>query len=438
MYGISNFPSSVGSLDSNSGVLTLNPGQNKGNTYNYSIQVSINENGIVQKLETITGYLYLGYREPEIGDYAFGDGTFSNYPSDDKDLIGLVFQKEVITTGEEWKLGILSVDSISEVAGPDYYYWVNTGNNSGFSEYGLEQQNIYNYMKSSSGLNIAIMTNEPTAAGYLGFNPTDYIPTTKTVDYNYLTTRPKSLVSSGFDATQRLVEVGKNRLKTISANNTSFKSYLLTNGYLSNQGEFVNWPVYEKEPNTSEKDFSDLCDVLNTSIKNQGFNSAPYYKVIHPLAFKASLYEPKCLKDVKNQQGLNYYRKGNWYIPSVEELELLIWYRIRSTTAAVNAATSKSNWDANTYNSGSEIFSKTSESFTNFLNNSQMIASDVSSANDNYIYGEMMRDNLTTYGWFYEYHSDSYGWSYYQHQGCRRDQLYTITPCCTITVKKHS
>ena len=74
-------------------------------------------------MKEITGQIYLGYIEPSVGDFAYSDGTFSSLYDSDKTLVGLVFQKEVITAGQKWKLGILSNKSINDYAGPDYYHW---------------------------------------------------------------------------------------------------------------------------------------------------------------------------------------------------------------------------------------------------------------------------------------------------------------------------
>jgi hypothetical protein len=95
---------------------------NTESSYNYSITVT-RKNGT--SLTPIKGTIFLGYKEPEIGDYAYADGTFSSSFTEDKPLVGLVYQKQVITNGSEWKLGILSCDTVSGYSGPDYYYYNN-------------------------------------------------------------------------------------------------------------------------------------------------------------------------------------------------------------------------------------------------------------------------------------------------------------------------
>ena len=169
---------------------------------------------------------------------------------------------------------------------------------------------------------------------------------------------------------------------------------------------------------------------------NLGFSTASnYYKVLHPLAIKACLFEPNNLSGT----GINLYKKGNWYIPSTDELELLIWYRIRSTATPTTSDT-EAYWNSNKYSEGNSIFSDKSNYFTSFLE-STMLASDVSTSNKNFVYGKLNYysgpDSVTRYGWFYNYVADQY-WSGDYHKDCCRDVKYSIAPCCTITVSKSS
>jgi hypothetical protein len=66
-----------------------------------------------------------------------------------------------------------------------------------------------------------------------------------------------------------------------------------------------------------------------------------YYKVLHPLALKVSVFSPSNLTG----KGIEYYGKGNWYIPSTDELELLVWFRIRST-ATDRTTETEAYWDS--------------------------------------------------------------------------------------------
>jgi hypothetical protein len=142
---------------------------------------------------------------------------------------------------------------------------------------------------------------------------------------------------------------------------------------------------------------------FDESVRNDlRFNtSSNYYKVLHPLAIKAYLFEPNGLIE----KGVDLYKKGTWYIPSTDELELLIWYRIQSTTVSETSG-SDSYWNSNDYSNGASIFSDKSNYFASFLE-STMLASDVSTSNKNFVYGKLNYwsggSEITKYGWFYNY-----------------------------------
>lgn len=418
-YQINNLPASC-SFNNITGELTV-----QGNTdikYNYKIIVTLTDG---TPLNAIEGQIYLGYIEPAIGDFAYSDGTFSSLYDSDKTLVGMVFQKEVLTEGSKWKLGILSNKSINDYAGPDYYYWdVSVDDFSNYDSNG-DQENIYTFMTNSSGLNISM--NGPNATDYLGVTTAYQTESDATVvRYDYLTQAPSALVTSGKTDTDALVNVGLNRIKTVAEKSIIFSNYLKEQGFMNAQGEFTGtW-----NSDTLEEVYSKFDEGVRNDL---GFaTSSNYYKVIHPLAFKTSAFEPENL----SKSGVTYYSKGNWYIPSKEELELLIWYRIKSTATSTTSST-ESYWDSDDYSKGNSIFSDKSSYFTSFLNG-KMIASNVSTSNKNFAYGELTYYSgsyLTRYGWFYNYISDSY-WSDQYHTDCRRDIKYSITPCCNITVTK--
>lgn len=418
-YQINNLPASC-SFNNITGELTV-----QGNTdtkYNYKIIVTLTDG---TPLNAIEGQIYLGYIEPAIGDFAYSDGTFSSLYDSDKTLVGMVFQKEVLTEGSKWKLGILSNKSINDYAGPDYYYWdVSVDDFSNYDSNG-DQENIYTFMTNSSGLNISM--DGPNATDYLGVTTAYQTESDATVvRYDYLTSAPSALVTSGKTDTDALVNVGLNRIKTVAEKSIIFSNYLKEQGFMNAQGEFTGtW-----NSDTLEEVYSKFDEGVRNDL---GFvTSSNYYKVIHPLAFKTAAFEPENL----SKSGVTYYSKGNWYIPSKEELELLIWYRIKSTATSTTSST-ESYWDSDDYSKGNSIFSDKSSYFTSFLNG-KMIASNVSTSNKNFVYGELTYYSgsyLTRYGWFYNYISDSY-WSDQYHTDCRRDIKYSITPCCNITVTK--
>ena len=421
-YRIDNLPSSC-SFNNLTGELTVD--RNTEVQYGYRIIVTLTDG---TSLKEITGKIYLGYIEPAIGDFAYSDGTFSSLYDSEKTLVGMVFQKEVITPGQKWNLGILSNKSVNDYAGPDYYYW-DTGAKD-FSNYDTngDQENIYTFMTNSAGLGIA-MSGEPNPTSYLGIS-SDYFTNSDdtVVKYDYLSALPTAIVTSGATETSMLTSVGINRMKQVAAKSSVLSDYLRGQGFMDAQGDFTGTWTHE--------DFDTICAKFDEGVRNNlGFVTASnYYKVMHPLAFKTSIFEPANL----SAKGIEYYSKGNWYIPSKEELELLIWYRIRSTATATTSST-EAYWDSEEYGKGNSIFSDKSNYFESFLGG-KMLASNISSSNKNFIYGELTYYSgsaITKYGWFHNY-AENASWSGEYHGDCKRDAKYSIAPCCTITVTKQS
>ena len=420
-YKINNLPSSC-SLNNFTGELTVD-----GNTktkYGYSIVVTLTDG---TRLNEISGQIYLGYIEPAIGDFAYSDGTFSSLYDEDKTLVGLVFQKEVVTAGQKWNLGILSKEAITDYSGAAYY---NHSQETGFPV-GSGQSDIYMFMTHSNGLNIP-MENGPVNLAYTGLDAGGLTATPTTiVDYNYLIDQPTTLVKSGLDDTILLATVGYNRLKSMAKNASSgLYKYLQNNGYLNSQGEFTN--------NWTHTSFDNIFAEFNSEVKNSGFDSlVDYYQVLNPLAIKANTFEPSSLSG----DGVTYYSRGSWYIPSDKEIELLVWYRIRST-ATSTTTNSESYWDSTSYNKGNSIFSDKSVHFDAFLS-STLLSSKVGTSNQNVVYGEKSYYNIglsgsyTKYGWFGAYRSSTnYTYEADTLESCRRDVKQSVTPCCIITVTK--
>ena len=423
-YSIPKLPNTC-SLNAVTGELTASVNTNT--YYTYSIIVTLSDG---TALKAIEGQIYLGYIEPAIGDFAYADGTFSSIYDSDKTLVGLVYQKEVVTSGQKWNLGILSNKAINDYAGPDYYHWdVNSGKFSD-SDTNKDQSNIYAFMTHTAGLSIPM--SSPTADSYLGLSSAYQTAPDETVlVYNSFTQVPTELVPSGKQGTTNLVNVGLNRLQTIAEKSTSFRNYLTGKGFRDNQGELTgSWTTELMDEVYTKFDEGIRNDLMFNTTSN-------YYKVLHPLALKVSVFSPSNLTG----KGIEYYGKGNWYIPSTNELELLIWFRIRST-ATDRTTETEAYWDSTQYNNGNSIFSDKSVYFDAFLSpTTTMIAANVSTSNKNFVYGEVSyyagSSYTTKYGWFNNYIQDYYWYEGY-HPSCRRDMKYSIAPCCTITVSKGS
>ena len=432
-YTISGLPNTC-TFNSETGELYADKNTDK--SYNYSINIRLMSG---TSLPPITGTIKLGYIEPAIGDFAYSDGTFSSVPNSDKTVVGVVFQKEVITAGEKWKLGILSNKTIKDYAGPAYYESSNSGKDWPESS---AQRNVYNFMVDQYGIGIPSTDSYTGISNYPLQSPdAETVITYKTysdkiTDANY----PKTMVDSGLSDTQILSGSGLERIRISAINNANFRSYLINKGFMNSQQALTNtWT----EDNFDEI-FAKYNEYANTHMHNSG-TPYSYHMVTHPLAIRTSVFEPKNLSG----KGLTYYAKGNWYIPSKSEIELLVWYRIISTITSEEASVkdTAAYWNDTTYSAGNSslsIFSKINsiaDSNFNFecLREWDLLTAKLAADNNNFIYEEhtyYSSSSITRYGWHYTY-SSTPTWYQTAHVKCLRDKQYTIAPCCSIEVTKH-
>ena len=422
-YSIVGTLPSGSSIDKNTGKLTLTENTNRSYTFNIVVYKT---NG--QKYNTISGSLYLGFKAPKVGDFAYSDGTFSTAFNDSKHLVGMIGHVEETVSGSEWKLFILGNKTISGAFGADFYCY-NTASDGWHKTHAssVEQQCIYGFMTSGAGL--ALSMTKPDSSVYLGSVPSvAYKYDDDGIDRNYKV--PSTMVDSGLPYTETYANVGWNRLKSYINNNSSFKATLQGKKYYSNNNlQNVN----------TIADVDEICKLYNESITKNFPTGADYSKTLNPIYLKALLYEPE---NLEGSFALANYSKGNWYIPSIEELEVLIYYRIMSTTKATDINI-KSYWKSTEYSNGNSIFSptKVNTEFNGFLN-SDMVVAQASVENKNYAYGEATYGwpQQTVYGWFLEYpyvdNADGYSRGYITT--CMRDVVRTVAPCCQVTVTKTS
>ena len=403
------------SIDQKTGKLTVTENTNR--SYTYSIIVT-KVNG--QKVNTISGSIYLGFKAPAVGDYAYSDGTFSTAFNANKSLVGMIYQVEESVANSEWKVCILGNTSISGVFGADFYCYSSSAKSwSSTNSMAKEQEAIFTFMKN--GLNISMTA--PDAAKYLGTAVSNYEYDTDGVDRDYIV--PSLIVDSGSTYTQSFATVGYSRLQSYINSNSSFKNTLQSKKYYSNNNlQNIN----------AIADIENICKLFNESVIKQYPSGVDYSKVLNPIYLKASVYEPQ---NLEGDFALTNYSKGNWYIPSIAELELLIYYRILSTTKP-NDTNIKGYWDSTEYSNGNSIFSNTvtNTKFNSFLN-SDMIASQASFDSKNYAYGETSYGwpLVTIYGWNSTYpYTDYYDTQYLDK--CMRDVVRNVSLCCQVTITK--
>lgn len=239
----------------------------------------------------------------------------------------------------------------------------------------------------------------------MGVEPISVPTDTVTFETN-TSTYPSRL---GRDNTYTYKAIADQHLTTLAQDDTNdfFVFMRKTNNYMNG--------AYEVQDLTTE-DFSNICDYFNTRLSTyapsggaaQGsLTNSSYAQLLYPAFYNACLYSPI----VNSGESLHPdYSKGHWYVPSVDEIRILIAHRIKSTTAFSNASQSASDWDSTSYK-GSGMFTDSNKGkFAGFLTGlgvpksySYMTSDVADSPGGNIVYGET---------------SNSYSTVYYKWLGC--------------------
>lgn len=442
----SGIPSTVGYLDPQTGELTLFKNSNQFHTFTVTFNGSI----------TATGNIYIGYREPETGDFAYADGTFSPSYIDNKTLVGLVFAKQVnASDATKLDLAILSNKTVKGIISPDFYTYNNGSFNRELS-YGEDQYKVHNLLQSSIFVGTTFAPSDTNVTSHEGYSYSPYSVTPNGSlpiqgSANYQITKDYDIsvfpTDSGKNNTVIYKNIADHHMNLLaSSDQTNFGNYMKNKGYMNTSFEIIN--------GFSVEEFDSICDQFNLRAgavvprggTAQGALSSKnsYAQLIYPAFYKASIFQPET-----DGVLMDYYKAGNWYVPSITEMSLLIAHRIISVTTAVQAADSIADWysESPVYN-GKGIFNdKNKAYFGGFLTDLK------DTYNGNYVY---MTSNVVDYknaiytvasngnekqiGWKAQYsystHNNSWTYSLYESISCRRDRSYTVPMCCQITINK--
>ena len=435
------------SVDSVTGEVIVNG--NATTEYDYLVTIYSKEGGAIK----VEGKIYFGYREPEVGDYAYADGTFSKTYINSKTLVGMIYAKRNnMQDSSKFDLKILGTKTVSGVCSPDYYMYANRVFDLNYTA-GKNQNKIFNVLTQLFYEDQTTSSSTPplTDVGY--YNSYSYSPyhavecvtlptTTITKDTNIRDYPTRS----GKDNTQLYKAIANEHLRILVEKDPGdFGKFMkTTNRYMGSSNQMLD---------ITDVQFDDICAYFNSRLSTIVPSGGPaqgtltdnsYAQLLYPVFYNAQLFTP----EVKlGEQLLAGYTKGNWYVPSIEEMQVLIAHRIISTTTSINASQSAADWNSTEYN-GNGIFTATNKAyFDGFLTKQgsgtySYMTSDISSSTGfSIVYGE-----YSYYGqpdqqkWFgsWTYNNVIYGG--YQdsqsHVNCQRDKSYIMPLCCEITVSK--
>ena len=439
-------PATVGE---NSGKVTVTGSTTNDSGYDFTIRV--------YRIDTaqpiiLKGKIFFGYIAPKEGDFAYADGTFSKLVIKNKTIVGLVYAtRDNPTDSSKTDLAILSTDTVYGTCGPDWYWYTNNNFNTN-NEYGSDQQNIFNTLTDVLYNTNSSATPPLTDVGIYG---SIYYSPYKVVDE--ITVPPDNINGStsvsypersGKQNTYFYKTIANEHLRKFAMKDTTFLKYMKEKGFSDTSGNVGNLTTTQFEQVCSQFDH-DLGIKSNIGSLKRG----TYDQLLYPAFYKACLYEPEF---ADGEIVLDEYRKGNWYVPSVDEIRVLVAQRIRSTSTSTVDTVSETFWNSTNYTENTNnVFTMSNSSyFSGFLENLgsktsgntkvySYGTSDVSTAQGcSIIYGETSnysgeKKRCWVGMWNYSAANNGYG-SFSSHPNCRRDIPLTLPLCCQITITKES
>lgn len=293
-YSMSGVSSDVATIDQ-TGAITLKKESSSTATVTISMKVANNPSAIKK---TVT--VKFTWQAPELGDFAYADGTFTSSYDATKTLVGLVYAKNVKTetTGTVFIIGKEFTDSDKS-----YYLGYSADGNEGSSESILQQlYQVQAYLNNVSIQNYEVVSNVATPQLISNINVTTY------------TTSVNDSFSGDTDTQAYINHVNTKLLPTLYTNNAVCRQYIQRT-----QESGGSWTYYID----NIRDLNNLCGAIQTIWTNASSTDIMSC-LLYPYFYSMHVYEPS----VKETETLNsQYKKGNWYAPSVAEFSRIIYYR---------------------------------------------------------------------------------------------------------------
>lgn len=247
------------------------------------------------------------WKAPQLGNFAYADGTFSEYYNQNKTVVGLVYDVEETTSesGIAYIIGSEYSNSISHYSG----YNTDGASNNSTNTDNLELYNLQYYVTNT-------------------LQQSNYYPLTETYQLSNL----HEITQDKADAIMDLPKYGK----------TDTHKYInLVNSILSQNNSILKnlKTVTDDNGNLYIATIDDLnynCNYLSNSSLWQGSSKKFNSSILYPYFYSAYLYQPSVKNS--NEQLHDQYKQGNWYAPSVGELSRIIYYRGYSATTLFNSA----------------------------------------------------------------------------------------------------
>lgn len=386
--------SDVATINNRTGVITLKQASSS-KTTTATITVKL-KNGNTLTSKTIN--IYFAWKAPEIGNFVYADGTYSAAYMTSKTLMGLIFaiDKTTDSSGTAYIVG-------KEYLDPQYVGYSNEAS-QGASD---DRKNLYNVK--------FWLNNQVSGLGDTYYNSKNV---TSAVDSD----SDQAITITSFSQKSPSTFTGKADTKAYVDNVNDTLLPLIVKTYPS---------LIRASGDTYSITSRQNLDTLLNSIPNiANQNLQQMQCLLYPYFYETYLYEPTVTDSEKNTEAFQtYFSKGNWYVPSYQELATLIYYRGYSA-AGNNFSTGdiplKSNIsDSITKGSGdlrNPIFSTAYKNAGNYmpsiwntLADSNNLCTNTDASGHNYTYQEITQysgsSNYYEYQWIPGTYSDNnYGY----------------------------
>lgn len=295
-YSMTGVSTEVATIDQ-TGAITLKRESSSTATVTISMKVANNSNPI---RKTVT--VRFAWKAPQLGDFAYADGTFTSSYDSTKTLVGLVYAKDATsdTSGTVYIIGKEYTDEEKS-----YYLGYSSDGNQGSQDQILQQ--LY---QVEAYLNSASISNYETVSG----------TATPTLINNISVSTYNVQVNTSFVGdtdTKLYINHVNSKLLPILYNNSACRPYISRKQVSS--GGSTSWEYYIDSINN----LNNLCEAIETVWANASGTDIMSC-LLYPYFYSMHVYQPI----VNNGETLNpAYARGNWYAPSVAEFQRIIYYR---------------------------------------------------------------------------------------------------------------
>ena len=307
-YTMSGVSTSVATIDPKTGAITLYQESNTPATVTIKMNVVENNNVVtLTKTSTVT----FAWQAPQLGDFAYIDGTFSSAYDASKTMVGIVYAKDE-TTSESGTVHIMGKEFATETA--HYLGYAADGSQQESQNPTLnELWQLQSYLKDKLGVTeyekISGLSDLSANNGINNITVSSYTDSSntffgKTDTEKYINHVNSNVLSKLYSAYPQYIS----RTQVVVGGNTQYKYYI----------------------ETLEK-LEALCTAIKTQVADYAITSDITGCLLFPYFYSMSVYQPK-YKEGENIH--DAFKKGNWYAPSVAELQRVLFYRGYSVSGA--------------------------------------------------------------------------------------------------------